>query len=152
MKKTQISSNATILLKFIVPSIFYLAFTFAIAGLITEGKYAGALSASFVLVIFGLFIYMAFVRLKHVSIDDEYVFISNYFKTIKISFSELESVSDLSFGGNYQPIFIHFKKRTDFGYSIIFINTCTRYFNFSEQSITKELSIKIKSIREGLPE
>jgi len=138
-EKQVISSGNTFIAKFILPSVFYLIMIIGLIGLTIEREYGFVLVFFIVKLIFGILVYFGFVCLKKVSIDKNYIYISNYFKTVKVPFNEIENVTNMTLGGNYQPIFIHFKKRTEFGNIITFLNLAPDWFDFSKPTIVKEL-------------
>ena len=113
--KRQISSGITFIAKVILPLAFYTAMIVALVGLTIEGQYGGTLGILFITLTFGTLIYLGFVRLMSVELDNENLFISNYLKTIKVPLTELRDVSQLAIPGNYRPIILHFKSRTIFG-------------------------------------
>lgn len=89
-----------------------------------------------------LFIYWGCIRLKSVSIDEEFLYISNYFTEIKVHRSEISKVTENVFI-NTNPVWIHFKHDTEFGEYIMFMPK-TRYFSFfSSHPVVKELKRKI---------
>ena len=67
-----------------------------------------------------LFIYWGCIRLKHVKINQENIYISNYFKTIAVPLSEIKQLSENCFI-NIHPIWITFHNPTDFGQKIMFM-------------------------------
>ena len=63
--------------------------------------------------------------LKFVEIDEHYLYVSNYRKTIRVPFSEIEEVSESPFI-NIHPVWVKFKTPTEFGSKIMFMP----YFDF----------------------
>lgn len=81
--------------------------------------------------VFGIaLLYFVFIRAKNVYMDDEYLYVNNFRKTIRISLSEIKSVSDNVFISP-RPIFIEFKNETEFGNKIMFIGYTQLFLFFS---------------------
>jgi hypothetical protein len=68
------------------------------------------------------FIYWSCVRLKRVTIDDQFLYVSNYLQQIAIPFSFIGDVTDNRWLNNH-PITIQFKLPTEFGDKIVFMPT-----------------------------
>jgi hypothetical protein len=66
------------------------------------------------------FIYWSCVRLKKVSIDDQFLYVSNYLQEIAIPFSDIGDVTE-NIWLNSNPVTIHFKLPTEFGEQIVFM-------------------------------
>jgi hypothetical protein len=118
MQKT-ISSSMTFFFKYIFSTLWITGF-----GIGTISVSASKLDQESFTFIFGFiagvtFLYWACLRLKKISIDEENLYISNYFKEITIQRKNIEKVTQ-SFFVNPRLIWIHFKQPTEFGKSIIF--------------------------------
>ena len=70
-------------------------------------------------IIGSFFIYNFCIKLKFVEIDDDYLYISNYVKKIKVPLLEVVEIRENLFI-NLHPIFIRFKNDTIFGGQIMF--------------------------------
>lgn len=121
--RKKISSQATFFIKFIFPAIWLIGFgQHMLSDLpksFIEMNPDLFLSIGFFLVgviIFGL---LAF-PLKEVFIDEEFIYLSNYFREDKISLRHIERVSE-TFLTNPKLVIVRFKDRTIFGKRIIFI-------------------------------
>ena len=66
------------------------------------------------------FIYWNCVRLKKVSIDDQFLYVSNYLQEIAIPFSFIGDVTENRWMSTH-PVTIHFKSPTEFGDEIVFM-------------------------------
>jgi hypothetical protein len=77
---------------------------------------------------FSGFIYWSCVRLKKVSIDDQYLYVSNYLREIAIPFSAIGDVT-YNWWLNSHPVTIYFKEPTEFGDKIVFMPRF-RFFPF----------------------
>ena len=137
--KEIISSSMSFFYKFIFSSIWIIGFGF--------GAIISLLNFSFIPVIVfilgTLFIYYYCIRLKKVSIDKEYLYISNYSTEIKIPISEIEKITEDMFI-NINPIWIHFKNPIEFGNYIIFIPKIRLLLPFTSHPIVNELREKIE--------
>jgi hypothetical protein len=114
----EISSSMTFILKFIIPiidtciivimSIIFILYSYDILFLL-------------IAIIFALiFIYYFYISLKKISIDDNNLYISNYFKQIKISRQTIEKIKIFRF---HSPniITICLSCKSEFGNKIKFI-------------------------------
>jgi hypothetical protein len=137
-KIKELSSGHTVIAKIVFPTLFYLSMTFAIISLIIEGQYIGALAAFFILLLFGTIIYLGLVRLKRVSVDSEFLYVSNYIKTVKIPLTDIQEVNE-TWIINIHPIWLTLRQRTEFGNTILFMPTFDITASFSDHSVTKEL-------------
>ena len=81
--KRQLSSDATFLVKIVVPVIFIGALLTAFITLLATGEYGGALGALAALLIFGTLIWIGLVQLQKVHIDHEHIYISNFSELTK---------------------------------------------------------------------
>jgi len=110
-----------------------------------------------------LYVYFAFVPLKSVRLDDEYLVISNYLRTIEVPFSEIKNVFEVPYSDpnpkdklekslRYRHffsllpltyrIFITFENPTEFGEWIMFAPYIPRRlssYTGGEHEIVKEL-------------
>ena len=135
--KRNISSSFTFFHKYIFPSVWTGGFGYATLRLILSEDEECILFL--MLWIIGSFLWVFCIRLKKVVIDDKYLYISNYFKTIKVPLSEIESVVENVFISTH-PIWICFKNKTGFGYKIMFMpNFHWRCMFFCSHPVVKEL-------------
>lgn len=124
--KKSLSSKQTIYYKFILPAfLIFVSGLGAFATLITNSKFAGGLIGLLIFVI--LICALICFPLKTVKIDDSYLFISNYRKTIQIPVTEIEEVTDILYISP-RLIWVKFKNTTEFGESILFMP----YFDLGE--------------------
>ncbi len=137
----KISSKLTIIYKFIFTILWIGGFgAGALIGLVNEEKDKWQFLILWFLGSFFLWWFCA--RLKKVEIENDYLIISNYFRTIKVPISEIENISENIFI-NPHHIWIRFKNPTEFGRKIIFMPTIVSIF--SAHPIVKEL----KHLSEG---
>jgi hypothetical protein len=105
----------------------------------SEGKDA---PPKFVFLLFWIvgiaFIYWSCIRLKDVSVDDNFLYVSNYMKEISIPLSDIHDVTE-NIWVNIHPVTIHLKSPSEFGDKIIFMPK-VRYFSFfSSHPVVGEL-------------
>jgi hypothetical protein len=141
--KRQLSSDATFLMKLVFPFIFIGALLTACIALLVSGQYGGALAALAALLIFGTLIWIGLVKLQKVNIDDEHIYISNFFRTDKIPLNNLQAVTG-TWLLNYHPIWLHFNTPTEFGNSVMFMPRTNSTAMFSTHPMTKELQTLIE--------
>jgi hypothetical protein len=123
----RISSGGTFFKKFLFPSIFLISgtfvFTFALLNLRSWG--AGPL----IFTLFWLMMILAFIsndrylRIKLVSIDQSYLHISNYIKSITVPLSDVVYIEKRDLGNRGWSVFvwvIHLRTETVFGREIMF--------------------------------
>jgi len=85
-----------------------------------------------------VFICWSCIRLKEVSVDDDFLYVSNYLKEVSIPLSEIYDVTE-NMWVNIHPVTIHLKSPSEFGDKIVFMPP-TRYFAFfSSHPVVKEL-------------
>jgi hypothetical protein len=84
------------------------------------------------------FIYWSCIRLKEVSVDDDFLYVSNYLKEISIPLSQISDVTE-NIWLNIHPVTIHLKAPSEFGDKIVFMPK-TRFFAFfSSHPVVAEL-------------
>ena len=94
----------------------------------------------FAWVVGSAFIYWSSIRLKEVSVDDNFLYVSNYLKEISIPLSDIYDVTE-NVWVNIHPITIHLKSPSEFGDKIVFMPK-TRFFAlFSSHPVVKELKV-----------
>ena len=84
------------------------------------------------------FIYWGCVRLKEVSVDTEFLYVSNYIKEITIPLSEIFDVTE-NLWLNIHPVTIHLKSPSEFGAKIVFMPTVRFFSLFSSHPVVSEL-------------
>ena len=112
-KTRKISSSLTFFYKFLFTIIWIGLFGCGTLGLLLNQNEEGFVFLV-AWIVGSLFLYWGCVRLKHVEIDANNIYISNFLKTIKIPLQEIEKISENNFT-NIHPIWISFKTPTDFG-------------------------------------
>lgn len=74
--------------------------------------------------------------------DGEYLYVSNYLREIKVLRSEICKVTENVFV-NIHPVWIHFRRTTDFGDYIMFMPRARLFAFFSSHPIVAELRRKV---------
>lgn len=90
------------------------------------------------LLVFIPFVYWTCVRLKRVAMTDADLHISNYLREIVVPLRDIDEVSENRWI-NIHPVTVRFKKRTELGYSIVFMPTTRLFAFFSSHPIVGEL-------------
>ncbi len=131
---TRISSSSTLFFAVFVPVFWLVFFGSLTIGLLIlkpedlEFQYLGIIRWLFLFffIVFGLVIYFTLLRLKRIDADDQYIYVTNYIKTIRIPFSQIEELSSKSLSlrllGKLQ-----LKHRGRFGTNIFFICEADRF-------------------------
>jgi len=84
------------------------------------------------------FLYWTCMRLKEVSVDDNFLYVSNYLKEIAIPLSEIQDVTE-NVWVNLHPVTIHLRSSSEFGDKIVFMPTARVFAFFSSHPVVKEL-------------
>ncbi len=86
----------------------------------------------------GLFFILAFVfyrtliQIKRIDMDDQFVYVSNYFKTAKYAFDQIESIEEKSFL-HRKIVSFYLNGKGAFGRKILFVPDRVRYEHFFKQ-------------------
>lgn len=129
----RVSSNLTMMLRLILPILWTVFFgSFAIAFFIADPAdtpvlYNPIFKWGYLLCffLFLLFLKVTFMRLLRVEFDEEYVYVSNYFKTYRYSFSDISDIKEDDWL-LFKLIRIKLKEKAKFGKTIPFIAAKTR--------------------------
>ena len=148
--RKELSSPLTLFYKFF--PAFWIPFfglgTFGLLFGVFQGKDGSPPPDSFKLLFLTLWIggsifsYLTCAALKQVSIDERFLYVSNYIKEISIPLDEIVEVTENRWL-NIHPVTAHLKRSTVFGNKITFMPTM-RFFNWSSHPVVNEL----KSIAE----
>ena len=138
--KRRLSSLQTVLMKVVFPAIWIPIFGFFVLMTFLGGLKGGPSSKwelLFVWVAGSAFTYWSCGRLKEVSVDDNFLYVSNYLKEISIPLSEIYEVTE-NMWINIHPVTIHLKSPSEFGDKIVFMPT-SRFFGFVSHPVVREL-------------
>ena len=145
-KKERISSRLTFFYKYIFTIVWIGGFSLGI--LITFSKGSDIRWIFLMMLITGLiFILWSVTRLKYLAIEDEYLIISNYLKSIKVPIVDIEDVTENIFL-NIHPVWITFKTKNMFGKKVMFMPKL-KFLLFESHPIVDDLKFLAKSIRKN---
>jgi len=124
----RISSNATLFLKIFIPTfwmVFFGAFTIAIWSV--EVPYFGPIPAIWMklgltafLVLGVTFFYFTLLNLKRVELDELYVYASNYYKTYRYPYHNIEKITERDMA-LFHVVRIYLKVPGNFGKKLTFL-------------------------------
>lgn len=136
----RVSTSATLFLKFFIPT-FWIVFFGATAvalflspqasfGRIPMGAMRIGIVVFFLLGTFAL--YWALMRLKRVELDPDFVYVTNYFKTFRYPYHNVEKMeeSDYLF---FRSMHIYFKEQGTFGKKVTFVVSQKRLDDFLKE-------------------
>jgi hypothetical protein len=124
----RVSSNLTIFFKLFIPTVWIVFFSIFTASifLVNEQTIPLLTSPAFrypflaVYIIFLLLIYFTLIQLKRVELDDHAYYVSNYFKTFKLIYEDIESISIVPLS-RLQLTTFRLKAKGSFGKKITFL-------------------------------
>ena len=76
--------------------------------------------------------------MKRVSVDDNFLYVSNYLKEIAIPLSDIHDVAENRWV-NIHPVTIRLKASSEFGDKIVFMPTARFFALFSSHPVVSEL-------------
>jgi hypothetical protein len=146
VKQRTLSSAQTFWMKFVFPTVWISLFGMGTLGLFL-GEFHGRNDAPppewmkwqflAIWLIGTSFILWGCCRLKKVRIEPAAIYVSNYFKEVRIPFDVIRDVTENRWI-NIHPITIHFRSPTPFGESIVFMPTI-RFFSWCSHPVVTEL-------------
>jgi hypothetical protein len=116
-----------------------------------EGKNAPPKFIFLLIWIIGIaFLYWSCIRLKAVSVDEDFLYVSNYLREISIPLSNIYDVTENRWI-NIHPVTIHLKSPSEFGDKIIFMPKVRVFSLFSSHPVVAELKelARMKSMEAG---
>lgn len=136
----QVSSNLTLPLRIFFPTfwlVFFGLLTFS--AWIVSPESGGALAnwdirlgiTAFFLTGAGL-LYFTLLKLRRVEMSQEFVFATNYFKSVRYPWSDVEKLVQQQFLG-FPIVYIHLKAQGSFGRRIVFLGSRSRWQLFLEE-------------------
>ena len=132
-----ISSSLTFVYKFIFPISWIGFFGFGTIVMLFTGAEESWLFLGvwiFASLLLGAFCF----PLKRVQIDGDHLLVSNFFRTVRIPLADIHRVTESAII-NIHPVWIHFRKPTEFGAKIMFMPTARMFAFFSSHPIVGEL-------------
>ncbi len=133
----RVSTNLTLFFKLFLP-IFWIVFFGALTGAfwMSDVQFIGAFPAGpfkiGILVFFLLgvaLLYWSVMRLKRVEMDDQFVYITNYFKHYRYPYHNIEKILEKDYL-LFHTVLIRFKVPGHFGKKISFIASRTHFHRF----------------------
>lgn len=130
----RVSTNLTIVLKLFLPTVWFVFFTtfLGVIFLINEQTLPAVTTTSFRLtyilfyLIFLAFLYFTVLRLKRVEMGPEFYYVSNYIKTYKLIYQDIESVNIIPIG-KWKIITYKLVAKSSFGKKITFLANSELY-------------------------
>ncbi len=135
----RISTNLTLLFKFFIP-VFWIVFfgSVTVAALLYQFEYVGDIPARtfriFILVFYlsGLLLLVfTLMRLKRIEADAAFFYVTNYFKTARYPFHNIEKVVESRFFF-FHIATLHFREPGIFGKQATFVPSSLRWREFWE--------------------
>jgi hypothetical protein len=145
--KKQISSDTTAVWKYIFPGLWI---PFMGIGAIAGG-FQAANEPGWSLFVFGWIIASAYLiwfarRLKFVSIDEEFVYVSQFRKQIQIQLTHFQRVKE-NFWARPKLITLTLNHPSDFGTEIMFVPTPLVFAAFRSHPIVQEIERAVQNCR-----
>ncbi|WP_257385613.1 hypothetical protein [Tahibacter caeni] len=136
-----LSSAQTFFMKLVFPAVWIvLCGSIVLAAHFRESQASPGLGA-FPFLIWGIgafaMLWMC-MPLKRVSIDDGNLYVSNYFREIKVPLAAIADVTENRWI-NIHPVTIHLKRDTEFGNRITFMPKSRMFSGFSSHPVVQEL-------------
>ena len=137
----QVSTSMTLFLKIFLPvfwSVFFLAFTVAVWKL-DAATFGGVPMQSFrigivIFLIVGVaFFYWTVMRLKRVEMDQDFVFVTNYFKSARYPWHNIEGIEERDFT-IFRTIHIKLKQPGIFGKKVTFLASRRKFNSFIKEN------------------
>ena len=136
---TKLSTGLTILFKMVLPIfwiIFFGSLTVAVVFFAPEGsRIANGYFKWMILLVFlgwTAVLYLTIYQLKRVEGDPDGLYISNYFRHVKIDFQNIQKIDKYKLG-LFDLVRIRFVRKTYFGQTIYFIASPRRFGEFTDQ-------------------
>jgi len=140
--KKRLSTSMTFFWKFIFSGLWLGGFTIGSIMAMTTLGFEGLVFL--VGLVFGfLLLYYACLRAKVVHIDETTLYVSNFRKKIEVPIRDIKSVHE-NIMFSPRPIFVEFKKETEFGNGIMFIGTFEMILFFSTHPSVKEIKYRMR--------
>jgi hypothetical protein len=155
----QLSSARTFVTKFVLPTVWLAGFAVATILLFRIRAFVGPDGSPLPpemkwlflggTLLGGWFLYWYGVRLKRVEIDEQWLYVSNFLREIRIPLVDIEEVTENRWV-SMRPITVEFRRETEFGSSIIFMPTPRWWRFWQAHPVVGELEAASRRAR-GLP-
>lgn len=145
--KREISSKQTFFLKIILPFFFVALITTVTFGIISSSPKGAVVTIVVLFPVIGLVgisaMYLTVMRYKKVSVDDEFLYVSNYRKEIKIPLWNIADAKEIKWIRT-RPIAIYLKTDSEFGRKIVFMPKFNGFRVFADNPLIAELKKLVK--------
>lgn len=144
--KRELSSKQTFLLKIILPIMIGIICILMLTMIAVNIRTNATLPLLIVTIFLAAGIYVMFrttMRYKKVAVDDEFLYVSNYRKEIKIPLSNIADVTEIKWIRT-RPITIHLKNDSEFGRKIVFTPKMNGFRVFADNPVIGELKALAK--------
>ncbi len=136
----RISSNFTIVFKIFLPTLWISFFSlFSVALFLRSSEELDILSTmefkitfAVCFIIFFILLYFTVMKLKRVEMDREFFYVSNYFKTYRYRYEDIEKISENDFL-LFHTLKIHLRKKGKLGKKITVLLDKFLYQNFIKE-------------------
>ena len=133
----RVSSNITIILKLFFPLLWVTFFGLLTLALWLQDHFSmGTLPIEYVrigmtifFVLGSVLLYFSFLQLLRVEMDEHFVYATNYWKTARYPFHQMEKIQEVDFL-IFKTIHVALKNKGAFGKKLIFIPSQARFQNF----------------------
>lgn len=146
--KQRLSSLQTFLMKIILPIIWITSFGIGVINSFTGKDMGSDMPPKTTFLIFWIlgiaFLYWICIRLKTVSVDENFLYVSNYIKEISIPLNDIYNVTENRWI-NIHPVTLHLKKASEFGDKIIFMPKIRLFAFFRSHPVVEELKEMVKN-------
>jgi hypothetical protein len=140
--KRELSSKQTFLLKIILPVFIIIIFAASFLMLLISSRRTEFLPLIIMfpvlLVVSLLAMRLTLMKYKKVSIDEQFLYVSNYRKEITIPVSDIADVTEVKWFRT-RPITIHLKNDSQFGRKIVFTPKLNGFRIFADNPFVAEL-------------
>ena len=122
-----ISTGLTIFFKLFIPTFWIVFFGAFTIGLFVQNVRVGNLPPGTFRIVALLFfligctiLYFTLMQLKRVDMDDDYMYVSNYFKTLRYPYEAIDKIKERDWL-LFHTIHVSFRKKGKFGKRIVFL-------------------------------
>ena len=133
----RLSTSATLFLKIFLPTFWIVFFGLMTVFLVFSGSGTSSLVGNWIfkgsfLLFYAvgiLILYVTLLQLKRVEYDDDYLYVTNFFKTFRYPFHNIEKMVESNFLLFY-TVRVVFKEPGTFGKKIVFIESRQKFEDF----------------------
>jgi len=137
----QVSTSMTLFLKVFLPvfwTAFFLAFVFLVSKLdnaYLAGIPIGTFKMGLWIFLVGslVFFFFTVLRLKRVEMNEEFVFVTNYFKSARYPWHNIEDIQERDFTV-FRTIHVTFKQPGVFGKKVTFLGSRRKFNSFIKEN------------------